>query len=97
MLLLQFPGGIIVTLEEVQDGHVGQVVGEGSKVVRDRKVLSFVMNREQMLCKTVSESPLGLTDVEEATLGAADAVDQVDRCTGEPLSDVEGLFCALDR
>eukprot|EP00061_Rhincodon_typus_P005228 g24490.t1 len=48
-----------------------------------------------MLYKMVSESPLGLTDVEEATSGAVNTVHQVDRCAGEPLSNVEGLLCAL--
>eukprot|EP00061_Rhincodon_typus_P010901 g35537.t1 len=52
-------------------------------MVRDRKVLLFVVYRVQKLYKTVSESSLSLTDVEEATSGAADAVDQVDRCAGE--------------
>eukprot|EP00061_Rhincodon_typus_P007221 g28702.t1 len=62
----------------------------------DQKVLSFVAYRAQMLYKIVSESTFGLTDVEEATLGSVDTVDQVDGCAGEPLSNVEGLFCALD-
>eukprot|EP00061_Rhincodon_typus_P003301 g19755.t1 len=61
----------------------------------DQKVLSLVTNRVQMLYKTVSEPPLGLTDVEEATSEAEDAVDHVDGCAGEPLSNVEGLFGAL--
>eukprot|EP00061_Rhincodon_typus_P008924 g31979.t1 len=46
-------------------------------------------DRAQMLYKMVSESPLGLTNVEDATLGAVDAVHQVDRCAGETMSDVE--------
>eukprot|EP00061_Rhincodon_typus_P005587 g25279.t1 len=49
------------------------------------KMLSLVVNRAQMFYKTVSESMLSLTDVEEATSGAADPVDQVDGCAGEPL------------
>eukprot|EP00061_Rhincodon_typus_P014898 g42270.t1 len=65
-------------------------------MVHDRKVLSFVANRAQMLYKMVSEPPLGLTNVEEATSGATDAVDQADGCAGEPLSNVEGLLCALN-
>eukprot|EP00061_Rhincodon_typus_P014932 g42323.t1 len=89
VLLLQFAGGVIVTLEGTQDGHVTQGLGKGIKIVGDRKVLSFVVYKAQMLYKTVSESKLGLTDVEEATLGAADTVDQVDRCASEPLSDME--------
>eukprot|EP00061_Rhincodon_typus_P013213 g39441.t1 len=48
------------------------------EMVRDQKVLSSVMNREQILQKAVSKPPLGLTDVEEATSGAADAVDHID-------------------
>eukprot|EP00061_Rhincodon_typus_P006117 g26416.t1 len=65
-------------------------------MVRDWKVLLFVAYRTQMLYKMVSESPLGLTDVEEATLGAADTVDQVGRCAGEPLSGMKGLSWALN-
>eukprot|EP00061_Rhincodon_typus_P003037 g19129.t1 len=59
-------------------------------MVRDRKVLSFVVNRAHMLYKMVSEPPLALTNVQEATLEAVDAVDHVDGCAGEPLSNVEG-------
>eukprot|EP00061_Rhincodon_typus_P002175 g16815.t1 len=96
MLLLQFVGGVIVTLEESQDGHVPQGVGGGVEMVRDWEGLSFVMNRAQVLYKAVSEPPLGLTDVEEATSGTADAIDHIDGCAGEPLSDMEGLFDALN-
>eukprot|EP00061_Rhincodon_typus_P008024 g30260.t1 len=71
-----------LTLEEAQDAHVTQEVRRGVKMVRDRAVFWFVACRAQMLSKTVSESTLGLTDVEEATSGAMDAVDQVDRCAG---------------
>eukprot|EP00061_Rhincodon_typus_P006852 g27913.t1 len=80
ILLLQFAGGVIVTLEEAQDGHVTYGVGGGVKMVRDWKMLLFFMYREQMLDEKVSETTLGLTDVEEATSGAADTVDQVDGC-----------------
>eukprot|EP00061_Rhincodon_typus_P006245 g26688.t1 len=48
-----------------------------------------VVHPAQVLYKAVSEPPIVLTDVEEATSGAADAIDHVDRCAGEPLSDVE--------
>eukprot|EP00061_Rhincodon_typus_P006273 g26741.t1 len=65
-------------------------------MVHDQKVLSFITNRVQMLYKMVSKPPLGLVDVVEATSRAAEAVDQVDRCTREPLSNVEALFCALN-
>eukprot|EP00061_Rhincodon_typus_P007739 g29730.t1 len=57
-------------------------MGGGAEVVYDWKVLSFVMNRAQVLYKVVSELPLGLTDVEEATSGAVDAVDHIDGCEG---------------
>eukprot|EP00061_Rhincodon_typus_P015642 g43429.t1 len=96
MLLLQFAGSVIVTLEEAQDGPVTQGVGLGVKMVGNLKVLLFVMYRAQMLRETVPESVLGLTDVEEATSGATDTVDQIERCTGEPLSDMENSFWALD-
>eukprot|EP00061_Rhincodon_typus_P000608 g12205.t1 len=79
-LLLQFVGAVIETLEAAQDGHVTQGVGGRVKMVRDWKVLSFVANRVQMLYKMVSEPPLGLTDVEEATSGAADTIDHIDGC-----------------
>eukprot|EP00061_Rhincodon_typus_P011182 g36017.t1 len=55
-----------------------------------------VTQGREMLHKTVPETALGLTDVEEATLGATDAVNQVDGCAGEPVSNVDGLFCALN-
>eukprot|EP00061_Rhincodon_typus_P017066 g45597.t1 len=96
MLLLQFPGGITVTLEETQDEHVAQGAGGGVEMVCDWKMLSFVANRAQVLYKAVSKPPLGLTDVEEATTGAVDATDHIDGRTGEPLSNVKGLFGAWD-
>eukprot|EP00061_Rhincodon_typus_P011289 g36194.t1 len=96
VLFLQFTCGIIVTLEETQDGHVIKGVGRGVEMVSNRKVLLIILNRVQTLCKSVSESLLGLTDVEEATWGATDTVDQVRGCTGESLSDLEKMFGALD-
>eukprot|EP00061_Rhincodon_typus_P000694 g12469.t1 len=86
----------MMTLEKAQGGHVIQGVGGGIEVVRDWEVLSFVANRAQVLYKAVSRPPLGLTDVEEATLGAADAVYHINGCAGEHLSDVEGVFGSLD-
>eukprot|EP00061_Rhincodon_typus_P011536 g36614.t1 len=98
VLFLKFLGG--GTLEEAQDGHVtqglGLGLGLGVEMVCNRKVLSFVTYREQVLYKAISEPPLGLPDVEEATSVAADAIDHIDGCAGEPLSDVKGLFGALD-
>eukprot|EP00061_Rhincodon_typus_P002759 g18389.t1 len=81
----------VVSLKEAQDGHVTQGVGGGVKMVRNQK-MSFVAYRAQMFYKMVSESLLGLPAVEEATLGAVDAVDHVDGS----LSNVEALFCALN-
>eukprot|EP00061_Rhincodon_typus_P009577 g33190.t1 len=69
-------GGVIVTLEEAQDGHVTQGLG-GEVKIGDRKVLSFVVDRAQMLHETVSEPPLCFTDVKAAASGAADRVDRV--------------------
>eukprot|EP00061_Rhincodon_typus_P001702 g15509.t1 len=80
VLFLQFAGGIIVTLEEAQDGHVTQGMGGGVEMIRNRKVLSFVVNRAQVLYKAVSEPLLGLTNVEEATSGTTDAVDHISGC-----------------
>eukprot|EP00061_Rhincodon_typus_P016975 g45461.t1 len=85
-----------MTLKVAQDGHVAQGVGKGVEMVGDWKVLSLVMNREQVLYKVISEPPLSFTDVEEATSGAADAIDHINRCAGEPLSDVKALFGTLD-
>eukprot|EP00061_Rhincodon_typus_P010537 g34901.t1 len=76
VLFFQFACGIIVVLEEAQDGHVTKGVGGGVKMVGDWKVLSFVIYRAQMLYEMVPEFTFGLTDVEEATSGAADTVDQ---------------------
>eukprot|EP00061_Rhincodon_typus_P005202 g24446.t1 len=83
MLLLQFVGGVIVTLEEAQDGHVAQGAGGGVKMVHDRKVLLIIVYRAHMLCELVTESVL-----EETTSGTTDTGDQVGRCTGEPLLDM---------
>eukprot|EP00061_Rhincodon_typus_P003747 g20876.t1 len=96
VLLLQFACGVIVSLEEARDRYVTPEVGGVVKIVGNWKVLSFVVYRAQMLYETISESKLGLTNVEEATSGAVDTVDQVGGCTGEPLSDVKGLLWALD-
>eukprot|EP00061_Rhincodon_typus_P008104 g30431.t1 len=65
-------------------------------MVGNRKVLLFIAYRAQMAYKSVSESTLGLTDVEETISGATDIVDQVGECIGEPLSDLQRLFGALD-
>eukprot|EP00061_Rhincodon_typus_P006271 g26737.t1 len=65
-------------------------------MVGDWKVVLFVAYRAQTLYKMVPKSMLGLTDVEEATSGAADAIDHIDGCAHEPLSNVEGLFCAFN-
>eukprot|EP00061_Rhincodon_typus_P011718 g36952.t1 len=96
MLLLQFPGGIVVTLEEAQVGHVTVGVGGEVEMVHNWKVLLFVVNRLQVLYKAVSEPPLGLTGLEKATSGAAHAIDHIDRCADEPLFDVKGLFGSLN-
>eukprot|EP00061_Rhincodon_typus_P004829 g23518.t1 len=86
-------GGVIVILEEAQDGHVGQGVGGGVEVVRNWKVLSFVVNRVQVLCNAVSKPPLGLTDVAEATLEEADAIDHISGCAGDtPLGSYKKLI-----
>eukprot|EP00061_Rhincodon_typus_P015759 g43617.t1 len=62
----------------------------------NRKVVLIGAYRAQMLRESVTKSALGLSDVEESTSGATDAVDQVRRRMGEYLSDMEGLFGALD-
>eukprot|EP00061_Rhincodon_typus_P009063 g32243.t1 len=95
VLLLHFLGGVIVTQEAAQGGQVTQGVGGGAEVVGDRKVL-FVTIRVQVLYKVDSEPLLSLTNVEEAILGAVDAIDHISGCAGEPLSDVKGLFGASD-
>eukprot|EP00061_Rhincodon_typus_P018775 g48092.t1 len=77
VLLLQFMGGVIVTLEEAQDGHVTQGVGGGGKMVRDRKMLPIIEYKAQKLHKMVPQSALSLTDAEEATSEGTDTVDQV--------------------
>eukprot|EP00061_Rhincodon_typus_P007446 g29153.t1 len=66
VLLLQFPGSVIETLEEAQGGHVAM----GVEMVCNWKMLSFVMNRTQAFYKAVSKPLPGLTNAEEATLAA---------------------------
>eukprot|EP00061_Rhincodon_typus_P015952 g43908.t1 len=89
-------------------GRVGQIDGKedgqvvsGQRGVDDRVGWTWDeagAYRAHMLCESVteSESVLGLTHVEEATSGATGTIDQVGGCTGEPLSDLEGLPGALD-
>eukprot|EP00061_Rhincodon_typus_P006982 g28192.t1 len=96
MLFLQFTYGVVVTLEEAQDGHVTQGVRGAVKMVDKQKVLFIGVYRDQMLCKSVMESALVLTNVEETTSGAKDTVDQIGLCTGESLSNLERLFGGLD-
>eukprot|EP00061_Rhincodon_typus_P012077 g37557.t1 len=81
--------------KQIEGGGVGLGKG-GVERVRNRKVVVFVANRAWMLYKAVSKPPLGRPDVEEATSGATDAIDHIDGYAGEPLSDVEGLFSALN-
>eukprot|EP00061_Rhincodon_typus_P015510 g43222.t1 len=76
VLFLQFACGVIVTLEEAQDGHVTKGVGGGVKIVGNRKVVLIKAYREQMLHDLATETTLGLTDVEETTMGVTDTVDQ---------------------
>eukprot|EP00061_Rhincodon_typus_P016058 g44074.t1 len=96
VLFLQLAFGIIVTLEETQDGHVTQGVGGEVKMAGDRKMLLIIAYRVQMLHESVTESMLGLTDVEETILGELDTVDQVGGGTGESLSVLEIFSWALD-
>eukprot|EP00061_Rhincodon_typus_P017634 g46410.t1 len=49
-----------------------------------------------MLHETVPESALGVTDVEEATSGAMDTIDQDGGRTGEPLLDMKDLLWAFN-
>ncbi|XP_048399703.1 spondin-2-like [Stegostoma tigrinum] len=66
-------------------------------MIRDQTmILSSVANRAQMLHKTVSKSAFGLTDVEEATSGAANAIDQVDGCAGGPMEPLICLWNVLE-
>eukprot|EP00061_Rhincodon_typus_P016662 g44992.t1 len=95
-MVLQFAGGVIVTLEKAQEGHVTQGRGGGVKIVGDWKVLSFVAYRSQTFYETVIRFTLGLTNVEEATLGGTNTGDQVGGCTGEPLLDMKCLLWTLD-
>eukprot|EP00061_Rhincodon_typus_P006511 g27223.t1 len=87
--------GVIVILEEAQNGHVTQGMGGIVKMVGNWKVLSFVAYRAQMLYKAVSESPLGLTDIEEATSGAAESMlglTNVEEATSEAADFKLGLM-----
>eukprot|EP00061_Rhincodon_typus_P012090 g37584.t1 len=92
VLLLQFACVVIVALEEAQDGHITQGVGRGVEMVHNRKVLSFVANRVQAFQKATSWSH----QCRGGHIGSSDAIDHIDGCAGEPLSDVRGLFGALD-
>eukprot|EP00061_Rhincodon_typus_P014570 g41658.t1 len=78
VLLFQFPGRAIVTLEKAQNGHVTQGVGGGVEMVHDWKVLLFIMNRVQVPYKVFSEPQFGLANVEKTTSGEANTIDYTD-------------------
>eukprot|EP00061_Rhincodon_typus_P001980 g16307.t1 len=65
VLLLQFEGGVTVTLEKAHDGHVTKGLGGGVKMVGNQEVVLIIAYRAQMLQESITESALGLTDVEE--------------------------------
>eukprot|EP00061_Rhincodon_typus_P015416 g43074.t1 len=69
--------GSCVALDKAQDGRGIKGMRGEVELVSDRKVVLIIVYREQMLHKSGTESALGLTDVEEATSGATDTVDQV--------------------
>eukprot|EP00061_Rhincodon_typus_P018010 g46988.t1 len=71
-------------------------LGGGFKMAGNRKVLLIIAYRAQILRESVTKSALGLTNVDKATSGAMDAVDQVGGRRGEPQSDMERLAWALD-
>eukprot|EP00061_Rhincodon_typus_P010969 g35640.t1 len=70
VLLVQFAGGVIVALEEAQDGHVTQGVGGRAKMVSDRKVVLIIVYKVQMLHELVPKSVLGLINVEGGHIGS---------------------------
>eukprot|EP00061_Rhincodon_typus_P011830 g37139.t1 len=73
--------------------------GEGSSEIERRGGAGegrWDGDRVQVLYKEFSEPLLGLNGIEEATSGAVDALDHIDGCASEPLSDVKGLFGALN-
>eukprot|EP00061_Rhincodon_typus_P017139 g45702.t1 len=96
VLFLRNACGIIVALEEAQDGHVAKGVGGGIEMAGNRKMLLITEYRVQMLHELVTKSAFGLNNVEEISSGATDTVDQAGGCTGESLSDLERLYGALD-
>eukprot|EP00061_Rhincodon_typus_P010173 g34256.t1 len=61
-------------------------------MVGDQKVVLFVVYRAQMIYKTVPESTLSLTGVEEATSGSADTIDLVDGCAGKEQRDLIEMY-----
>eukprot|EP00061_Rhincodon_typus_P017199 g45786.t1 len=75
MLLLQFAGGDIVAVEEAQDGHVAKGVGGGIKMVGKWKVVLIEVYQLKMLRETVTESALGLPNIQETASGATDSID----------------------
>ena len=83
MLFFQLALSFTGTLQKAKDRHVG--MGEGScvKMASNRKVRILSAHRPKVLSKVIAQSTLGLSDMEETTLGAANAIHQIERGASE--------------
>eukprot|EP00061_Rhincodon_typus_P012536 g38325.t1 len=88
VFFLQFTCGLIMTLEEAQDGHVAKGLGGIIEMSGNQKVMLIGAYRAQML----RESVFGLSAVEEATSGATVARDFESRSAGNAGDAVEGIM-----
>ena len=74
MLFLQFALSFTGTLQQAKDRHVGMGAGSCVKMASNRKVRVLIAHRPKVLSKAITQSTLGLSDIEETTLGAANAI-----------------------
>ena len=86
MLFLQFALSFTGTLQQAKVRHVG--MGAGS-CVEMRSNWKFRVQITKVLSKAVTQSNLGLSHLEENTLGAANAIDQIKKSASETLLNLK--------
>ena len=89
MLFLQFALSFTGTLQQAKDRHVGMGAGLCFKMASNQKVRVLLAHRPKVLSKVITQSTLGLSNIEETTLGAANAIHQIERGASETLLNLE--------
>ena len=89
MLFLQFALSFTGTLQQAKDRHVSMGAGSCVKMASNRKVRVLIVHRPKVLSKAITQSTLGLSDIEETILGAVNAIHQIERGASETLLNLE--------